>query len=55
MSNTDEEQRKGERIDLYLLTMNYRTDHQICKEFGCGKKLTLEESRYGDRCAGTFG
>lgn len=22
----------------------------VCKHFGCGKHLSLEESKYGDRC-----
>lgn len=25
-------------------------EEKICKEFGCGRKLTLRESLFGDRC-----
>lgn len=25
-------------------------DHHVCSHFGCGRKLSLEEQRYGNKC-----
>lgn len=25
-------------------------EQEICKQFGCGKKLTAQEKLYGDKC-----
>lgn len=30
-------------------------EQEICKQFGCGKKLKAQEKLYGDKCVGCSG
>lgn len=36
--------------DLEMNIVQMKGEPEICKSFGCGKHLTLEEIRFGDKC-----
>lgn len=44
----------AEDVQQYMVNKKEQ-DPFICKEFGCGKHLSLEESRYGNKCIGHSG
>jgi hypothetical protein len=39
---------KKKARDMYLMTSFH--EPVVCKHFGCGKKLSAEETMYGDYC-----
>lgn len=45
--NSRQEEDKNE---LHQYMIKYIIEPVMCNEFGCGKHLTLEEGRYGNRC-----
>lgn len=38
------------KVEVFAEINLYLSEPDICKHFGCGKMLTLEEKRFGDLC-----
>jgi hypothetical protein len=36
--------------DLRMRYLQYADHSQVCKSFGCGRTLSLQEKLYGDHC-----
>lgn len=48
--STIEDRNREDQLEFNKHRLNSKSEPVVCKKFGCGKLLTLEEQRYGDRC-----